>query len=124
MLPMPEHRCSTSCRDAFNRLTEFSHILLEHGDYHVHSGRKEQLQHDLHLSASGIRAGMDPHSGAPFSRACLDPANWKGNFSTCLVSHSCLIPKHAYMSSRLWTCHSDRCTACSHGLLCLCRPSP
>ena len=69
VLRIPEGRCFLICRDAFNRLTEFSHILLEHGDYHVHSGRKEQLQHDLHLSASGIRAGMDPHSGAAFSPA-------------------------------------------------------
>ena len=121
---MPEHSCSPYCRDAFNRLTEFSHILLEHGDYHVHSGRKEQLQHDLHLSASGIRAGMDPHSGAPFSRACSTPANQNRSFSICLVSHSCLTHKHACMSSGLWASHSNQCIACSHRFLRLCRPSP
>ena len=51
------------CRDAFDRLTEFSNILLENGDYHVHTNQKEQLQHDLHTHVSGIRAGMDPNAG-------------------------------------------------------------
>ena len=67
---------------------------------------RSSLQHDLHLSASGIRAGMDPHSGAPFSRACLNLAHRRGRFSTCLVSHSCLMPKHACMSFGLWAYHS------------------
>ena len=59
------------CRNAFDRLTEFSNILLGNGDYHVHTNHKEQLQDDLRTHASGIKAGMDPHAGMLQQHHCL-----------------------------------------------------
>lgn len=31
------------CRDAFDRLTEYSSLLLQHGDYNIHSTKREQI---------------------------------------------------------------------------------
>ena len=35
--------CLAGCREAFDRLTEYSSLLLQHGDYNIHSTPREQI---------------------------------------------------------------------------------
>ncbi|DBA93162.1 TPA: hypothetical protein ACH3X2_003471 [Trebouxia sp. C0005] len=45
-LSVAARRCDPSdcgCRDAFERLTEYSSLLLQHGDYNIHSTKREQI---------------------------------------------------------------------------------
>lgn len=35
--------CFFGCREAFDRLTEYSSLLLQHGDYNIHSTPREQI---------------------------------------------------------------------------------
>ena len=47
------------CRDAFDRLTEYSSLLLQHGDYSVHSTPREQLVEDTDAAeAAQLQAVM------------------------------------------------------------------
>ncbi|KAK9831072.1 hypothetical protein WJX74_002183 [Apatococcus lobatus] len=38
-------------RDVFDRLTEYSSLLLDHGDYLIHSQRKEDILHSIPIAA-------------------------------------------------------------------------
>lgn len=45
-LSVAARRCDPpdfGCRDAFDRLTEYSSLLLQHGDYNIHSTKREQI---------------------------------------------------------------------------------
>lgn len=53
---------SGMCRHAFDRLTDLSNLLLENGDYHVHSTSREALQAELQRYASGIPSSSGPDS--------------------------------------------------------------
>lgn len=62
------------CRNAFDRLTALSNILLVNGDYHVHGNSRELLQADLLQHASGIPSGRPPPMAAPEQPAASSSA--------------------------------------------------
>ena len=66
---------SPLCRASFDRLTELSSILVNHGDLLVHSKSRERLQREVNRAENGaleavmslISRGAGPSSGAASS---------------------------------------------------------
>lgn len=61
------------CRDAFDRLTEYSSLLLQHGDYNIHSTRREQIAAETDAGeAAQLQAVMGVLTTACTSTASQD----------------------------------------------------
>ena len=69
------HTTPLLCRASFDRLTELSSILVNHGDLLVHSKSRERLQREVDRAENGaleavlrlISRGAGPSSGAASS---------------------------------------------------------
>ena len=61
------------CRDAFDRLTEYSSLLLQHGDYNIHSTKREQIAAETDAGeAAQLQAVMGVLTTACTSTASQD----------------------------------------------------
>ncbi|DBA91809.1 TPA: hypothetical protein ACH3X1_003396 [Trebouxia sp. C0004] len=62
-------------RDAFDRLTEYSSLLLQHGDYNIHSTKREQIAAETDAGeAAQLQAVMGVLTTACTSTASQDPS--------------------------------------------------
>ena len=67
------------CRDAFDRLTEYSSLLLQHGDYNIHSTKREQIAAETDAGeAAQLQAVMGVLTTACTSTASQDSSQTNG----------------------------------------------
>ncbi len=52
----PVTLCEAMCREVFNRLTEYSSLLLDHGDYLIHSQAREEILRSIPIAAGPAAA--------------------------------------------------------------------
>lgn len=71
------------CREAFDRLTEYSSLLLQHGDYNIHGTRREQVAAETDAAeAAQLQAVMGVLTTACTSTASQDSSQTNALEST------------------------------------------